>query len=182
MKGNLITFGVISYFSQKINILTAWYKQIYNKQGIYPKCLHRTNCITKLTWNLHLCFHCRSFLTLTPDVQNMLLSRNSDLFIQLFLGFYLGCSSGVEQLQIVQTFLSLPVSPKVHSFPRFLTLHQFIAVSNLFKANEDFNLYHRLILRLKNVCLTNVTELALLASFILFDFGPQNLNSLSARY
>ncbi len=34
----------------------------------------------------------------------------------------------------------------------------------------------------QNVCLTNVTELALLASFILFDFGPQNLNSLSSRY
>ena len=111
----------------------------------------------------------------------MLLSRNSDLFIQLFWGFYLGCSSGTEQFLIVQSFLSLPVLQNIHPVPQFLTLHQFITVSNMFKANVDFNLYQRLILRLKNVCLSNVDDLPLLAFFILFDFGPQNLNGMDTR-
>ncbi len=110
-------------------------------------------------------------MLLSPYDQKKLLERNTFLFIQIFFGFYLGATSGTEQLSLIHYFLPKAII-KTDCLPHFISLEQFNAIAKIFKTNEDLHQYKKLIHKVRNIQLSSNHQIAILAYLVIFDMDP----------
>jgi hypothetical protein len=127
---------------------------------------------------------------LSEEKQANLLSRNSSLFFQLFLAFYFGAKTGIEQINLLKNF-SEPITNLHHQQqqhlhhhqqqqlqPCFISFHHFVRLIKMFKPSADLNFYQRLILRLLNIQLPSMKTIALLSYFVVFDDHFESLRDV----
>jgi hypothetical protein len=107
-----------------------------------------------------------------PD-QQKLLHQNTPLYIQLYLGSYLGLQIGFDQLSFVSQAFQIRNNYPYH-------FHQYNLLNRLFKPEVNLAVYFHFISNLRHLGLTSCysKKMAILAYILLFNF--EGLSDISA--